>query len=67
MKFIFYYLASLFIVLYTSLVGAAPPVTNTKVIVIKTTSTNSKGPMRAPSPRRGRSPPRRAPSPPRRG
>ena len=36
------------------------PVSNTKVVIIKTTSVQAKGPMRAPSPKRGRG---RSPSP----
>uniref|UniRef100_A0A0K0FNR9 Secreted protein n=1 Tax=Strongyloides venezuelensis TaxID=75913 RepID=A0A0K0FNR9_STRVS len=60
MKFIFYYIASIVFFLYTTLTAGAPPVTNTKVIIIKTQTSSGRGPMRAPSPKRGRG---RSPSP----
>ncbi|CEF60959.1 Hypothetical protein SRAE_0000009100 [Strongyloides ratti] len=71
MKFIFYYLVSIIVFLYTTVISGFPPVTNTKVIIVKTSSSNGRPPMRgrSPSPKRRRSPsPKRGRFPsPRRG
>uniref|UniRef100_A0A0K0E2S7 Uncharacterized protein n=1 Tax=Strongyloides stercoralis TaxID=6248 RepID=A0A0K0E2S7_STRER len=66
MKFIFYYLVSIIVLLYTTFISPSPAVSNTKIVVIKTTSSNGRPSMRGPSPKRRRSPSpkrRRSPSP----